>query len=154
MSDQSNSPFIFYLLLEEKLPQVFYTFHKFLKERGYILVPVRIDQLQTLTASTAQTHIIVLSSVIDAQEYKLFNEKVRGLLKFVLKSKRLTFMQLSSFSKLNEIKKYIRNRNYFFLKYPLNARLLANNIAQYYNLKAEEKTRWPGGKRAGVNMMV
>lgn len=154
MNHDNGAPFIFYLLLEEQLPRTFYVFDAIFKDLGYILVPVRIDQLQTLASSTSQNHLIVLSSVTDVREYKYFNEKVRGLLKFVLKSKRITFMQLSSFSKLNDIKKYILSKNYFFLKYPLDARILSARIARYQELKTEEKTRWPGGKRAGVSSMV
>lgn len=154
MEQNFNTPFIFYLTLEENLPKAFYAFDKALKDLGFMLVPVRIDQLQTLVASTDQTQIIVITSVSDCREMKLYNEKVRGLLKYVLKSKRLTFMHCSSFSKLNDVKLYSMRKNYYFLKYPLDARLLSAKIARYHDLKSETNVRWPGGKRAGLGAVA
>lgn len=154
MDNNLNTPIIFYLTLEENLSKTFYVFDRTFKDLGFILVPVRIDQLQTIVASTDQTQIIVISSVTDSREMKLYNEKVRGLLKYVLKSKRLTFMHLSSFSKLNDFKLYALKKNYYFMKYPLNARVLSAKIARYHDLKSETNVRWPGGKRAGLGVIA
>ena len=152
--ERNDTPFIFYLTLEENLPKTFYVFDHMLKDLGFILVPVRIDQLQTLVAATDQTQIIVIASVVDSREMKLYNDKIRGLLRYVLKSKRLTFMHLSSFTKLNDMKLYSMSKNYYFMKYPLDARLLAKKIARYHDLKSEQNTRWPGGKRAGLGAVA
>lgn len=149
-TNEPNTPFIFYLTLGDHLPSAFYTFDRLFKELGFMLVPVKIDQLQTLVAASDQEQVIVLTSVSDTREFKLYNEKVRNLLKFILKSKRLTFMPLSSFSKLNDSKMYAIYKNYYFLKYPIDARKLTMKIARYYDLKMEQNSRWPGGKRAGV----
>lgn len=125
-----------------------------MKKRGFILVPVRIDQLQKLISFADQTQIIVLCSVSESREMKLYNEKVRPLLKFLLKSKRLTFMHLGSFSKLNDARIYSMNKNYFFMKYPLDAEILSKRIARYYELKLEANVRWPGGRRAGLGAIA
>ena len=154
MEQNTNTPFIFYLTLEENLPRAFYTFDKALKTLGYILVPVQIDQLQTLVSSADQTQIIVITSVSDIKEMKLYNERVRGLLKYVLKSKRITFMHCSSFSKLNDFKLFAMKKNYYFLKYPLDAALLSRKIVRYYELKSDQNVRWPGGTRAGLGSVV
>ncbi len=154
METNPNTPFIFYLTLEESLSKSFYTFDRALKDLGFILVPVRIDQLQSLLASTDQTQIVVITSTSDTRELKLYNEKVRGLLRYVLKSKRITFMHLSSFSKINDSKLYSMSKNYFFLKYPLDARLLSAKIARYHDLKSQSNLRWPGGKRAGLGAIT
>ena len=151
--NNESTPFIFYLTFTEDLPKTFYVFDRLLKEAGYILVPVRIDQLQTLAASTEQSQIVVISSVTDVFELKMFNLKVRGLLKYVLKSKRITFLQLASFSRLNDTKLFALYKNYFFLKYPLNARTLVHKITRYHVLKSEQNTHWPGGRRAGLGSM-
>lgn len=154
MERSDSTSFIFYLTLEENLPRNFYVFDKAFKDLGLMLIPVRIDQLQTLLASTDQSQIIVLASVSDTREMKMYHEKVRGLLKFILKSKRITFMHLGSFSKLNDMKQFVHSKNYFFLKYPLDASLLAKKIARYHELKSEQNTAWPGGKRAGLGGVV
>ena len=91
--------------------------------------------------------VSVLCSVTDCHEYKIYNEKIRGFLKFILKSKRLTFMHFSSFGKLNDQRQFLIQRNYYFLRYPINAKTLSTKIVKYHNLKKEERTIWPGGRR-------
>lgn len=150
----NESPFIFFLTLDETLPKNFYIFDRKLKEENFILVPVRVDQLQKILSMTDQTQVIVISSVSDSREMKLYNEKVRPLLKFILKSKRITFMHLGSFSKLNDSRLYAMNKNYYFMKYPLDAGTLSQKIVRYYELKSETNVRWPGGKRAGLGAVA
>lgn len=147
MEQNFNTPFIFYLSMEEELPKSFYIFDKCFKELGYILLPVKIDQLQMICASAEQNQIIVLSSITDSREMRMYNERVRNVLKYILKSKRLTMMVCSSFSKLNDFRMYSMMKNYFFLKYPLSARELAKKIVRYHDLKSEQNTKWPGGRR-------
>ncbi len=154
MDKNLDTPFIFYLTLEENLSKTFYVFDQTLKDLGFMLIPVRIDQLQTLVASTDQTQIIVITSVTDVRELKMYNDKVRGLLKYILNSKRITFMNLSSFSKLNDTKLYGMKKNYFFMKLPIDARVLSAKIARYHDQKSETSVRWPGGKRAGLGAVV
>lgn len=152
--NESRSPFIFYLTLEENLSSTFYAFDKHFKDLGYILVPVYVDQLQSLVSLTEQEHVVVLSSVTDSREFKTYNEKVRGVLKYLLRSRRITFMHLSSFNKINDSTLYKLSKNYFFLRYPVNAKELAWKICRYQKLKSEQSTAWPGGKRAGLGMMA
>ena len=152
--DTKPSHFIFYLILEEKLPATYYIFDRTMRDLGFILVPVRIDQLQTLVSSTEQNQVIVLTSTTDSREFKLYNDRVRGLLKYILKSKRITFMHLSSFAKLNDSKQFAFGKNYFFLKYPLDARVLSARIALFHEEKSEKSSKWPGGTRAGVKSMA
>ncbi|HXH29928.1 MAG TPA: hypothetical protein VNJ01_03880 [Bacteriovoracaceae bacterium] len=148
-----SNPFIFYLSLEETLPKDFYVFDRCFKDLGFLLVPVKIDQLQMLLTSTDQAHFIFISSVTQARELKLFNEKVRGLLKYVLKTKSLTYFQFSSFSKINDTRIHNLSKNYYFLKYPIDAAVLTRRIACYFEDKSEVSVKWPGGKKAGVRTM-
>ncbi len=150
MKNEQNQPFIFFLTLGESLPKSFYAFDRCLRERGFILVPVKVDQLQMLVASTDQTQLIVISSVTDSKELKFYNEKIRGLLKYILKSKRITFMHLSSFSRSSDMKSFSLSKNYFFFKLPVDVKTLSGRIARYHDMKSETKLRWPGGKRAGL----
>jgi hypothetical protein len=154
METSGASTFIFFLTLDGGLPSAFYVLDRSLRERNLILVPVRIDQFQRLLASTDQTRITVVASVADSRELRLYTERARGLLKFLLKSKRLTFLLLSSFSRLNDTKEHALTRNYFFLKYPIDAQLLAVRIARYHELNTEKNIRWPGGRRAGLGAVA
>jgi hypothetical protein len=148
MNDESNLSFIFFLTFDERLPKAFYKFNEHLKNKGFVLVPVKFDQLQSLISSSGQEQVIVLCSVSDVKEFKAYNQKVRSLLKFILKSKRLTFIHLCSFSKLNDQKKFSLQKNYFFMKYPLSAKELSQTIVKFHQLKNDQKTVWPGGRRA------
>ncbi len=142
--------FIFYLTLEEDLPHSFYVFDRTLRERGMTLVPIKVDQLQSLMASSEQSQIVVISSVTDSREFKLFNLKIRPLLKFIMRNNRLSFLMLSSFSKLNDNRLYASSKKYFFMKYPLNAESLAHSIENHLLQKQPSNSRWPGGRRPGL----
>lgn len=144
-------PFIFFLTLDESLPGSFYVFDRLLKDAGFILVPVRVDQLQKLVASTEQNHVMVLSCVTNFKEYRQFNDKVRGILKYVLKSRRLTFLSLSSFSKLNDTRMHSLSKNYFFIKNPVDAQTLVARMTSYHEMKSEKSEIWPGGHRVSVS---
>jgi hypothetical protein len=145
---ENTRPFIFFLTLEERLPEQFYTFDRLFKEYDYILVPVRVDQLQQLVASTDQNHVMVISCTSNFREYRLFNEKVRKILKFVLKSRRLSFIQLSSFGNLNDTRAHNLTKNYFFLKTPVEARELTERMIRFHDEKSEKSQLWPGGHRS------
>ena len=149
---ENAQPFIFFLTLEERLPEQFYTFDRLFKERNCILVPVRFDQLQQLVASTEQTHVMVLSCVTTFREYKLFNEKVRKILKYVLKSRRLSFVKLCSFSKLNDSRIHGLTKNYYFIKTPVDARAITDRMISFHEMKSVKSQIWPGGSKsmAGV----
>ncbi len=149
---ENTRPFIFFLTLEERLPEQFYTFDRIFKEYDYILVPVRVDQLQQLVASTEQNHVMVISCTTNFREYRLFNEKVRKILKYVLKSRRLSFVQLSSFAKINDTRAHNLTKNYFFLKAPVDARELTERMISFHDQKSEKSQIWPGGHKslAGV----
>lgn len=147
----NETPFIFYLVLEEELPPAFYQFDRQLKARGFMLVPVRIDQLQGLLATAEQTQTLVICSVTNSREIKAYNQRVRKFLKYILKTRSLTFLLMTSFSKINDVVNPNQYANYYLLKYPLDAAALSDRIVQYYTQKSEiNTTRWPGGKRAGI----
>lgn len=142
---------IFYLTYQSELTKEFFFFSEHFSKKGFILVPVKVDQLQNLAASTEQEHIIVLNTIKNSQELKNYNKYARHLLKYVLKSKRITFFNLSSFSSSNDSKVYYHLKNYFFISLPIDARIFTHKLVKYYELKQSEKIAWPGGKRAGLS---
>jgi hypothetical protein len=150
MEKRDDNLFIFFLVFEDYVPKVFFTFQRCLKEKGLFLVPIRLDQLQSISSISEQNHIVVISSVINSHEMKVYNEKVRDLLKYLLRNKRLTFMLMSSFSKLSDFNFFSFSKNYFFLKYPLEPQQVSDSIARYYELKSKTDMMWPGGKRVRV----
>lgn len=152
--ETTPSPFIFYLNLEESLPNTFYSFDRIFRDLGFILVPVQFDQLQSLMASSDQSQVIVISSVTDTNELKAYNEKIRPRLKFLLKSRRISFIHLSSFGRIDDTKLFAMRKTYSFFKFPLDARLLSSQIVRFYEERITKSTRWPGGKRSGVKSLA
>ena len=146
----SNQPFFFFVTLGDKLPAAFFQLDIHLKKHGIILVPIAIDQLQVMLSSGAQDHYIAITSVSTFSEFKIYNEKVRHLLKFVLRKPNLSFFTMSSFQKVNDTNKFRNTNNFFFLKFPLNSEVLSEKLVRFMEQKSEKIARWPGGKRAGV----
>jgi len=148
--NETNQPFIFYLTLDDGLPKEFYHFSHYLKELGFVLLPVKMDQIQSLISMSEQDQVIILCSVNSSIEFKNYHLKVRKYLKHILKSKRLTFMHLSCFDKVNDQKLFYQQKNYFFMKFPINAKHLSVKISKFYELKKQERAMWPGGRRSNV----
>jgi hypothetical protein len=67
MENNSQTPFIFYVTFDEHLSKSFYVYDRAFKDLGYILVPVKVDQLQSLIASTEQGQIIAITSITDSR---------------------------------------------------------------------------------------
>lgn len=145
-----NKTIIFYLTTKLELTHEFFSLNQTFNDAGCVLVPVRVDQLQNLATMTEQEHIIVLNVIRNSQELMSFNKGVRHLLRYILKSKRITFFNLSSFDSTDDSRVHFHSKNYFFLKLPIDVKLMSKKIARYYTLKQKDKVAWPGGKRAGL----
>lgn len=142
---------IFYLTSQSQLPREFFFFSELFAKKNVMLVPVRVDQLQNLALSTEQEHIIVINTIKNTEELKNYNKYARHLLKYVLKSKRISFFNLSSFAASDDTRIYFNFKNYFFINLPIDARILTNKLIKYYVLKQSEKIAWPGGRKASVS---
>lgn len=142
---------IFYLTCATELTKEYFFFNELFNQQGFILVPVKVDQLQNLAANTEQEHIIVINTIKNSQELKNFNKYARHLLKYVLKSKKISFFNLSSFNAANDSKALYQFKNYFFINLPIDAKLLTNKLTRYHHLKCSQSVAWPGGKRAGLS---
>ena len=150
MNTNEKYPFVFYLSLDENLPAAYYILSQSLKVFGFMLIPVQMDQIQKLVTIAEQNQIIIVTSVVDSLSMNKYNEKVRRVLKYILKSKRISLVLLSSFSKLDDKKIFKNSGNYFFIRNPVDSGQLSSIIADCYELKSEKNTKWPGGKRAGL----
>lgn len=152
--ESKPSPFIFYLTLTNSLPNAFYAFDRIFRDLGFIVVPVQFDQLQSLLASSDQSQVIVLSTVTETSELRAYNERIRPRLKFLLKSRRISFIHLSSFGRIDDTKTFALKKTYTFLRFPLDVRTLCSQIARFYEERMTKSTRWPGGTRSGVKSLA
>ena len=67
MNDDNNLSFIFFLTLDEKLPKAFYVFNEHLKKQNFVLVPIKVDQLQSIISASGQDQVVILCSVTDVR---------------------------------------------------------------------------------------
>ncbi len=154
MKTNDCNKFIFYILLENKIPEAFYQFDNYFKKIGWTLIPIAFDQIQMLGSISEQGCMPVLCSTQDFQEFKSFNKNVRDVLKFLLKSEKFMFFKISSFEKLNDEKYFFRFKNYFFIRYPQNVRAITLWVEHLFELKSNHNKSWPGGKRVGANSLT
>jgi len=141
--------FFFWLKLEDKLDEMYLMTSQELSQRGIQLIPVSIDQISKLAALTNLSHLTLICSTRHAKQFISFKKQVHPILKYLLRQERLTFFNLSSFSKL-EVQQKTSRQNYFFLKYPLNLSSICDKLIKFHDIRLTNSQTWPGGKRSKV----
>jgi hypothetical protein len=147
---EDNELFFFWILLDERLDESYYHTAAKFAERGIKLLPIKIDQVSRLAALSETGHVTVLCSTRSGSQYAVFNKRVAPLLSMLLRQERLSLFHFSSFQKLDYGAKTFRQRNYFFLKYPLNLETLCDKLKRFHELRLNRARVWPGGRRAKV----
>ena len=146
---QEQDNFFFWLKLEDKLDEMYLQVSQELSRKGIQLIPVTVDQISKLAALTNLSHLTVICSTRHSKQFMTFRKSVHPILKYLLRQEKLTFFNLSSFSKL-EIPQKTTRQNYFFLKYPLNLNSICDKLIKFHEIRLENSQTWPGGKRAKV----
>ena len=149
-TDESQNLFFFWILLDERLDELYYTTAAAMAARGVKLLPIKLGQVSRLAALSEAGHVTVLCSTRHARQYEVFNQSVAPLLHLLLRQERLSLFHLSSFQKLDLGAKGYRNKNYFFLKYPLSLEPLCDKLKRFHELRLNRARVWPGGRRAKV----
>ncbi|MBY0516765.1 MAG: hypothetical protein K2P81_07650 [Bacteriovoracaceae bacterium] len=150
MNTTNQEQFFFWLLIDNKLDEVFYSASSEFARLGIKLIPVKIDQVTRLAALTNMGHITVLCSTRHSLQYSLFTKHIAPVLSMLLRQDRLTLFHFSSFQKLDLGAKGLKQKNYFFLKYPLNLESLCAKLKKFHELRLDRTKAWPGGRRAKV----
>jgi hypothetical protein len=149
-TNQKLETFFFWIDLEGKLDELYYSTAKQFADRDIKLLPIGIDQVSRLTALSELGHVTVLCSTRNAAQFTIFNKRVAPVLGMLLRQDRLSFFHFSSFQKLDLGQKNWRQKNYFFLKYPLNLESLCDKLKRFHELREDRAKAWPGGRRAKV----
>lgn len=148
-TDKKNEIFFFWVLIEEHLDEMFYATSVELAKHGIKLLPVKIDQVSRLAALTA-TGVTVICSTRHALQFNAFKKSIAPILGMLLRQERLSFFHFSSFKNLDLGSKIYRQKNYFFLSYPLNLETLCVKLKRFHELRLNRARVWPGGRRAKV----
>lgn len=146
----TDDSFFFWISLEERLDEAFYATSHELSLLGIKLLPVRIDQVSRLTALTTHGHVNVICSTRHGKQFVAFQKHVAPILGLLLRQDRLSFFHFSSFQKLDLAGKAPGQKNYFFLRYPLNLATLCAKLKRFHELRLNRAKAWPGGRRAKV----
>jgi hypothetical protein len=146
--------FIFFISLEESLPVAYYRLRQALLIEGFTLVPVKLDQIQSLISITDQKEIMVICSVTSFREVKNYNQKVRPYLKYILSSKKISYFCLSSFLQCDDYKRYSQTKNYFFVKYPFTLSQFSQMLSVHFKSRLKQASSWPGGKRSRLSGVI
>jgi hypothetical protein len=146
---EHESYFFFWIILEDKLDEMFYATSAILAEQGIKLLPIKIDQVSRLSALTNSSHVTVICSTRHAVQYNNFKKHVVPVLPMLLRQEKLTFFHFSSFNKLDVVSRFKRS-NYYFLKYPLNLESICVKLKRFHELRLNRSQAWPGGRRAKV----
>lgn len=142
--------FFFWILLDERLDETFFSASVYLAERGVKLMPIHVQQVSRLAALSESGHVVVMCSTRNAGQYATFSKSVAPILGLLLRQERLSFFHLSSYQKLDLGAPAYRNKNYFFLKYPLSLESLCDKLKRFHELRLNRARVWPGGRRAKV----
>ena len=131
-------------MMEKKNPKWLKLMIKYFDYLKINVVTITYDELKDLPSS-ADTHLIVSESTLISK--KRFIEAIKGYLGFALKNNLFSIHHISSFS-APELPLRNSTKSYYFYRMPFLIAPFCLQITQEFLQKNEEKTKWPGGKRA------
>jgi hypothetical protein len=143
MTEQNNSNYIFFLKTSKELNGVYFHLSEFLKPFNIVLLPVSMQDLQTIDRHKKHQIIIFRN---DLSSSKCFNELRKSYLDFSMSRGHVTIFDISSFSEVENASKY--QKSYFYFPLPLDLRQVVSSIVVEYFRTKHEMHDWPGGKRS------
>ncbi len=144
METDENLNLIFYLTFGQKLPKVFYDLAVTFKNKGLTLVPVELDQLLDFYQGKKNVHVVVVTK--NQFEKKAYQKSLK-IINHALRSGKMFFYHLSSFSDIDLRKEKGRINNYSFISLPISIEVLAQAVKNSFLIKQNSIQKWPGGRR-------
>lgn len=129
---------------QETLPANFFKLSSELSRLGFMLLPIKPEQVHLFVQDKTIPHIVTITS--NQTEQIGFKRAMQSKLNFLMMNKKIQLYHLSSFSEAKFDGK--RNDYYHYMKLPCKVDLLAMRLASFYEEKKPESKQWPGGKRA------
>lgn len=141
----NKSDWIFYLKLSPKLPASFFDMDKRLKENGYTLIPVSFTDLVLLNTKEGEFHVLAMASSTEQATY--FQRKVRKILHYLLRSKRMHMYFVSSFKFLDDTHLFGSSGHYHYVQLPVSVNKFCDTISETIKNKRSQSRKWPGASR-------
>lgn len=142
---ESKESWIFYLKLQKELPKEYFRLDQELKMYGKSLVPMTIRSLGESIKKSKKIHVLIVVRNLD--EFRYFNSKVKKILKFMVRTGRVSLYVTSSFNAVNDTT-IMRRDFYYFMKLPVSYSFLCQSIAKVVDSNDANAYKWPGGSRS------
>lgn len=136
---------IYFLSIDEELPQNYYKLSKEFLKNGYSLIPIKLDQLAFFYDELEVINLVCCVSNFSSQ--KKFKKYVLPRLHYYIMNKKINLFHVSSF----QAEKFSKKQPcYFYFSIPTPTSLLVYNIRDLCETLRKEAKVWPGGRRAKI----
>jgi hypothetical protein len=146
MSSGSTPTLIFFLTLEQRLPEFFFQAANMFNSLGVSLVPVNIMELNEIKKGEQNISVLVYTASL-SQLTKFYRLRQKNL-DMAMRTGKFTLFHLSSFSRILELERMQRVGTYRPYYLPLSIRDICQQITYELRKRTEKIERWPGGRRA------
>ena len=136
--------FIIFIQWTSHLPEDYFIIAKLFRPWDIRVVPIKYDQLMKYHLNS---HKIVLSITLDMTLTQLKLKTLQRFLNFPIKTGRLTFFDISSYSNLNTESEYFK-KYYKFFPLPMKYTDIVEKVASYFFVQNKSENYWPGGRRS------
>lgn len=136
---------IYFLCIEDQLPESYYQLSKEFIKNGYSLIPIKLEQLSLFYVDHEALDVICLVGTFEAQTN--FKKSVFARLNYYILNKKINLFHISSFVS----EKFTKQQpNYYFYQLPIPSSVLVYNIKEVCETFNKGTKVWPGGKRAKI----
>ncbi len=134
----------FFLTGPKGLPGVFPYLAQILSQKGIKMIPISEKDFIEIQKSSLGILISLTRNLEERSKLNRFKEK---FLKFLMKSNKCFFIDITSFSSFEENFNFPVKKSYCHLPLPINRYHLADIIAQKTFEYYKDDVKWPGGKK-------
>ena len=139
-----DDKYIFFLQLNEKLPDFYFDLVLLFKELGFTLVPVLPQSLKEFSYLEKKYFLVVRH---DIESQTNFFKKENVYTHYRLKHSKILMMDVSSFGETPLVKKHRIQKSYRYYPLPMEFDEIAIRMAYLYYRDENVKQVWPGGRR-------
>lgn len=139
-----DDKYVFFLKLNETLPEFYYELANLFKEIEFTLIPVEPESLKEFSYIEKKFVIVVRHDLESQVNY--FNKK-NAYLNYLLKHSKVMVLDFSSFGEIPLVKKFRLQTCYRYYPLPMEFDEIVIRMAYLYYKESSAKHVWPGGRR-------
>ena len=151
MEKKSSVNYIFFLKSTKELSAMFFQMADLFSQLNIILLPVTREELQNIDRHKKHQIIVCRNDLLSAQ---MFFEIKKAYLDFAMSRGHVAVYDISSFSEIENAKKYQNKKSYFYFPLPIDIKQVVMSVTIDYFKTKNEMEEWPGGKRSKLPSMT